>query len=391
MLNFNYCSPTNFVFGRDTESQAGELVSEYSKKGKVLIVYGSDRVKKSGLLTRVEDSLHASNISFVELSGVQPNPLISLVREGIALARKENVDFILAVGGGSVLDTGKGIACGVPYDGDVDDFLSMKAEPQTALPVGAVLTLSATGSEGSNCAVITNDAGEKAGLCHELIRPKFAILNPELTCTVPKWHTACGSCDILAHILESYFTPTADVQATDEFIEGLVRTVIQFAPVAIEHPEDYNARAQIMWCGMIANSGFFHVGRLADTAPHALGECLGSTLTHGATLSAVIPSWMKYTYKKKLDRYVRYAEKIWGIKTEGMTKEEAALAGITATEEFFRNLGAPVSLEELGLDPETAPARLAAGDFFGWTQIPGFCFELNEDDRRNIYELAARK
>lgn len=391
MLNFSYCSPTNFVFGKDTEQQVGELISEYSVKRKVLIVYGSDRVKKSGLMDKVEDALHTAGISYVELSGVQPNPLISLVREGIDLARKEAVDFILAVGGGSVLDTGKGIACGVPYAGDINDFLSMQAEPQSALPVGVILTLSATGSEGSNCAVITNDEGEKAGLCNELIRPKFAIMDPALTCTVPQWHTACGSCDIMAHILEAYFTPTEDVEATDEFIEGLLRTVIRFAPVAIETPDNYNARAQLMWCGMLANSGFFHVGRLADTAPHALGECLGAKLTHGATLSAVIPSWMAYTYQKKLDRYIRYAEKVWGIDTSSMTKEEAARSGVEATRAFFVKLGAPVSLEELGLDPDTAPERLAAGDFFGWTQIPCFIFELDEADRRSIYEMAARK
>lgn len=390
MLNFNYCSPTNFVFGEGTEVQVGALTAAYSTKRRALIVFGSERIRTNGLLERVEASLRAEGIEYFELSGVQPNPRIALVREGIALVHRENIDFILAVGGGSVIDTAKGISCGALYDGDVGDFLCMKAEPEAGLPVGVILTLSATGSEGSNCAVITNDEGEKAGICHEAIRPRFAIMDPALSYTVPKWHTACGSSDILAHILEAYFTPTPDVEATDEFIEGLVRTVVHFTPIAIAQPDNYNARAQIMWCGMIANSGFFHAGRLADTAPHALAECLGATLTHGATLTAVIPSWMRYTYRSKLERYVRYARQIWGIDTTSMSDEETALAGIDATEQFFHSIGAPTSLEALGLDPDTDPVRLAAGDFFGWTQIPGFTFTLNEADRRAIYESAAR-
>lgn len=391
MLNFEYYSPTNFVFGKDTEEQVGTLTAVHTMARKVLLVYGSSRIEKDGLLAKIEKSLEDSGISAVKISGVKPNPEIGLVREGIELVKQEGTDFILAVGGGSVLDTGKAIACGALYEGDIADFLSGKAEPQQALPIGVVLTLSATGSEGSNCAVITNDEGEKAGICNECIRPQFAIMNPALTCTVPKWHTACGSSDILAHIMEPYFTNTPDVEITDELIEGVIRTVIKYAPIAIAEPDDYNARAQLMWCGMLANSGFFHVGRMADTTPHALGERLGAAYTHGATLSAVIPAWMKYTYLSNLNRYVRFAHNVWGIDTTSMTREEAALAGIKATEEFFRSLGAPTKLQELGIDPETAPAELAAGDFFGWTQIPGFFFEMDEQDRRKIYELSTEE
>lgn len=390
MLNFEYYSPTNFVFGKDTEGQVGELTAAHTKSRKVLLVYGSPRIEKDGLLEKVEKSLADNGISRVKISGVKPNPEIKLVRQGVDLLKKEGADFVLAVGGGSVLDTAKAIACGAVYDGDVTDFFNGKAEPEAALPVGAILTLSATGSEGSNCAVITNDEGEKAGICCECIRPKFSILNPALTCTVPKWHTACGSSDILAHIMEPYFTNTPDVDITDELIEGVIRTVIKYAPIAVKEPNDYNARAQLMWCGMLANSGFFHVGRMADTTPHALGERLGAAYTHGATLSAVIPAWMKYTYQSKLDRYVRFAKNVWGIDTKGMTKEEAALAGIEAMERFFKDLGAPTSLAELGFDAESAPEELAAGDFFGWTQIPGFFFEMDEQDRRKIYELSAK-
>ncbi len=389
MLNFEYCSPTNFVFGKDTETQVGELTAVYTEKKKVLLVYGSSRIEKDGLLEKIENSLKKEEIQAVRLSGVQPNPAVELVREGCRIVREEGIDFILAVGGGSVIDTGKAIACGALYVGDVEDFLTGVAEPEKALPVGSVLTLAATGSEGSNCAVITIESGEKAGICNELIRPKFAVMDPALTCSVPKWHTACGSSDILAHIMEPYFTNTPDVDLTDEFIEGLIRTVVKYAPVAVEHPDDYNARAQLMWCGTLANSGFFHVGRLADTTPHALGERMGAAYTHGATLSVVIPAWMKYTYKSKLDRYVRFAKNVWGIQTDGISEDEAALAGIKATEDFLRELGAPVRLKDLGFDPATAPAMLAEGDFDGWSQIPGFFFEMNQEDRQKIYELAA--
>lgn len=391
MLNFEYCSPTKFVFGKNTEEQIGQLTAPYTKSKKILLVYGSARIEKEGLLGRIEEILGQQGITAVKVSGVKPNPEIGLVREGCRAARESGADFILAVGGGSVLDTGKAIACAVPYSGDVKDFLTGKAEPETALPVGAVLTLAATGSEGSNCAVITTEEGEKAGINNEVIRPKFAVMDPVLTYTVPQWHTACGSSDIIAHIIEPYFTTTKNVDATDEFIEGLIRTVIKHAPRAVADPEDYDARAQLMWCGTLANSGLFHAGRMADTAPHALGERMGPEYTHGATLSVVIPAWMKYTYKTMIDRYIRFARNVWGINTDQMDKEDAALAGIHAMENFFREIGAPVRLQELGFDPKTAPAELAAGDFDGWSQIPGFFFELNEEDRRKVYELAAEE
>ena len=243
MLNFDYYSPTKFVFGEHAEEQTGELTAPLTGSRRILIVYGSSRIEEDGLLARIEASLQADGISWVKLSGVKPNPEIGLVREGVSLVRREGVDFILAVGGGSVLDTGKAIACGARYDGDISSFLNGSAEPEDALPIGVVLTLSATGSEGSNCAVITNDEGEKAGICSECIRPRFAVMNPALTCSVPKWHTACGSSDILAHILEPYFTNTPDVDITDELIEGLIRTVVKYAPIAVKEPDNYNARA----------------------------------------------------------------------------------------------------------------------------------------------------
>lgn len=389
MLNFNYHLPTNYVFGKGTEKQVGELTAAYTEKKKILVVYGSSRIEKNGLLETIENSLHQEGIALIKLPGVQANPVISLVRKGVAIVKKEGIDFILAIGGGSVLDTAKAIACGACYDGDISDMLNAIVEPQTVLPVGVVLTLSATGSESSNCAVITVDSGEKGAICHELIRPKFAVMNPELTCSVSKWHTACGSSDILAHALEAYFTKTADVDLTDELIEGLCRTIIKYAPIAVENPNDYNARAQLMWCGALANNGFFQVDRIADTASHALAEHLGAELTHGATLTAIIPALMLHTYKRSITRYVRYAEKIWGIDISKMEAEEAALAGIEATKEFFHKLGAPVSLKELGLDPKLTPAVLAEGDWSGWNEVPGFFFELDEEDRRRIYELAA--
>lgn len=388
MLNFEYCSPTNYVFGPDTQARVGELIESCAGAKKVLIVYGNDRIVKSGLYAQVVRALEEKGMEHVELSGVVPNPRISLVRQEIALAKAEKVDFVLPVGGGSVIDTGKAVACGAVYDGDVEDFFTGAAEPQDSLPVGVILTLSATGSEGSNCAVISLDSGEKAGICVDACRPRFAIMNPELTYTVPKWQTACGSADIMAHVLEPYFTRTEDVQLTDRLIEGLLKTVIAYAPVAIAEPENYNARAQLMWCGTLANSGFLAVGREGDTAPHALGEMLGGRFdkTHGATLSAVLPAWMTYTWRKKPQRYAQYARNVWGI-TEP-DPEKAAKLGIEATREFFRSIGAPVSLHELGIDADRYAREMAEAISEGWDEVPGFFFDLTAEDRYQVYMLA---
>ena len=388
MLNFEYCSPTNYVFGRGTQARVGELIENSAGAKKVLIVYGNDRIVKSGLYAQVVKALEEKGMEHIELSGVVPNPRISLVRQGIALAKAEKVDFVLPVGGGSVIDTGKAVACGAVYDGDVEDFFTGAAEPQDSLPVGVILTLSATGSEGSNCAVISLDSGEKAGICVDACRPRFAIMNPELTYTVPKWQTACGSADIMAHVLEPYFTRTENVQLTDRLIEGLLKTVIAYAPVAIAEPENYNARAQLMWCGTLANSGFLAVGREGDTAPHALGEMLGGRFdkTHGATLSAVLPAWMTYTWHKKPERYAQYARNVWGI-TEPDT-EKAAKLGIDATREFFRSIGAPVSLSELGVDADRYAREMADAISEGWDEVPGFFFDLTAEDRYQVYMLA---
>lgn len=390
MLNFEYYSPTNFIFGKGAEECVGQQVAAASKAKKAMIVYDTDRIEKNGLLQQIRDSLKENGVESIEINGVLPNPRVALVREGIQKAREAGIDFVLAIGGGSVIDTGKAIAIGVPYEGDYLDFTTGAAEPQEALGVGVILTLAATGSEGSSCAVITNDDGIKAGVVNDMIRPKFAIMNPEMTYTVPAWHTACGSVDILAHILEAYFTDTPNVVLGDELIESIVRCVIHYAPIALAEPDNYEARANLMWCGTMANSGFFALGRMSDTAPHALGEAMGATITHGATLAVVLPAWMQYTYPTKVARYARYARKVWCI--EEADDEKAAQAGIKATKDFFKSLGAPVTLQAVGIDPSKVE-KLADGNYEGWyeecwTGIPGFVFELTREDRVKLFQLA---
>lgn len=391
MLNFEYCSPTQYIFGKGTEQEVGAYVARYSEKKKILLVYSNERIRKNGLYDVVTASLRENGISWAEISGVQPNPRISLVESGIELAKKEGVDFVLAVGGGSTIDTGKAIACGSLYEGNVHDFFTGVCEPDESLPVGVILTLSATGSEGSNCAVISLESGEKAGFCVDACRPKFAIMNPELTYTVSTWQTACGSADIMAHVIEPYFTRDGDGQLVDRMIEAVLKTVIEFAPQAITNPTDYNARAQLMWASTMANCGLLGIGRDGDTAPHALGEMLGGKFdkTHGATLSIVIPAWMQYTYRKRIGRYVQYAKNVWDIDITGKTAEEAAEEAIDRTKRFFHMIGAPTSLKEIGVDAQKYAREMADEISEGWDEVPGFFFDLTAEDRYNIYMLAA--
>ena len=389
MNNFTFYSPTYFVFGKDEENNAGKYVKRFGGT-KVLIHYGGGSVVRSGLLDRVKNSLSAEGIPFVELGGVKPNPRSGLVYEGIELCRKENVDFILAVGGGSTIDSSKAIALGTVYEGDFWDFYSGK-EPTKALPIGTVLTIAAAGSEGSNSSVITKEEGMfKSGVRTDVFRPVFSIMNPALTQTLPAYQTACGITDIMAHLFERYFTNTKDVEVTDRLIEGLLQTMIHEAPKVMANPDDYQARANIMWTGMLAHNNCCGVGRDQDWASHNLEHELSALYDcpHGAGLAVMFPAWMEYTMHHDVMRFAQLANRVWGCDMDFQHPEITAKAGIDALRKFLRSIGMPLTLAEVGGKEEDIPylARTAAyGDGRGGTL--GAFVVLHEEDMINIYRL----
>ena len=389
MNNFTFYSPTYFVFGKDEENNAGKYVKRFGGT-KVLIHYGGGSVVRSGLLDRVKNSLSAEGIPFVELGGVKPNPRSGLVYEGIELCRKENVDFILAVGGGSSIDSSKAIALGTIYEGDFWDFYSGKA-PERALPIGTVLTIAAAGSEGSASSVITKEEGMfKRGTGSDYIRPVFSIMNPALTQTLPAYQTACGITDIMAHLFERYFTNTKDVEVTDRLIEGLLQTMIHEAPKVIANPDDYQARANIMWAGMLAHNNCCGVGRDQDWSSHGLEHELSALYDcpHGAGLAVMFPAWMQYTMHHDVMRFAQLANRVWGCAMDFQHPEITAKAGISALRKFLKSIGMPLTLAEVGGKEEDIPymAHTAAyGNGRGGTL--GTFVVLNEEDMANIYRL----
>ncbi len=385
MDNFTFYSPTYFVFGKGEENNAGHYVKRFGGN-KVLIHYGGGSAVRSGLIGRVEKSLDDQGIPYVELGGVKPNPRSGLVYEGIELCRKEGVDFILAVGGGSAIDSSKAIAAGVLYDGDFWDFYSGKPITK-ALPVGTVLTIAAAGSEGSGDSVITKEEGMlKRGAGSEAIRPAFSILNPELTETLPPYQTACGITDIMAHLFERYFTNTKDVETTDRMIEGLLLAMINEGPKAVKEPGNYQARANIMWAGMMAHNNSCGVGRSQDWASHGIEHELSAKYdcAHGAGLAVVFPAWMKYNYKHDIMRFAQVATRVWGCHMDFSNPENTALAGIEAFRNFLKGIGMPLTFEELGAKEEDIPymADLATGG----GKIGGFV-ALAKEDVEAIYRL----
>ncbi len=357
MRDFTFHSPTRFVFGRGAELKAG---AEMKLAGgtKALVHYGSGSAVRSGLIERVVKSLSDAGIPSVLLGGAVPNPRDTKVYEGIALAKAEGCDCVLAVGGGSAIDSAKAIAHGVCYDGDFWDLWSGKAKVERTLPLGCVLTLSATGSESSNSAVIMQEKTKlKRGLPTEFNRPKFALMNPELTFTLPKYQIACGATDIMAHIIERYFTNEKQVAVTDYLCEALLKTIVQFAPVAYENPTDYDAQAQIMWAGTLAHNETCGVGREGDWASHQIEHELSAKydVAHGAGLAVVLPAWMRYVYKHDIDRFARFAVNVWGCDLNFERPELTAISGIERFEAFLRSIGMPVTLAELGAKTEDVP------------------------------------
>lgn len=389
MNNFSFYSPTYFAFGKDQENNTGAYVKRFGGS-KVLIHYGGGSVVRSGLLDRVKASLDKEGIGYVLLGGVMPNPRSGLVYEGIDLCRKEKVDFILAVGGGSTIDSAKAIAAGVVYNGDFWDFYQGKPITK-ALPIGTVLTIAAAGSEGSPDTVITNENGMfKRGASGDAVRPAFSILNPALTQTLPAYQSACGITDIMAHLFERYFTTTKEVEVTDRLIEGLLMTMVHEGPRVIENPDNYEARANIMWAGMMAHNNSCGVGRNQDWASHGIEHELSATYdcAHGAGLAVVFPAWMTYVYKKDVMRFAQVASRVWGCPMDFADPEKTALAGIAAFRNYLTSIGMPANFEQLGAkeeDIEKMAYTACYGDG-GSGEIGGFV-RLNQKDVENIYRL----
>lgn len=353
MINFEYYAPTKVIFGKETEQKVGEEIKKCNGK-KVLIHYGGESARRSGLLNRVEKSLTEAGISFVSLGGVKPNPRLSKVREGIDLAKKENVDFLLAVGGGSVIDSAKAIAYAMANpDHDIWEFFVGSVVPKACLPVGVVLTLAASGSEMSNSCVITNeDGGFKRALNTDLARPRFAIMNPELTYTLPPYQTAAGAADIMMHTQERYFANQKNTELIDRIAEGLMVTVQHNALLAMKEPQNYNARAELMWAGSLSHNGLTGTGRVGDFACHKIEHEIGGMydVAHGAGLTAVWGSWARYVYQHDVARFAQFAVRVMGCPMDFDKPENTALAGIEAVEEFYRKIQMPTNLRELGLD-----------------------------------------
>jgi len=350
MRDFEFLSPTKIIFGRNSEAKVGREVKNYSRK--ILLHYGKGSIIRTGLYDRVVKSLKEEGIDFIELGGVQPNPRVSLVREGIEICRKNGINFILAIGGGSVIDSSKAIAVGVPYSGDVWDFYAGKMEPKTALPVGVVLTIPAAGSEASKSSVITNEDGwYKRSINTEIIRPRFAIMNPEVTFTLPPYQTACGAADIMAHVMERYFTNDKGVNFTDRLCEATLKTVIYNVPIVLKKPDDYDARAQIMWASTIAHNDLLSTGRTGDWASHGIEHELSGIydIAHGAGLAIVFPAWMKYVYKHNIERFIQFAINVWNVEPNFESPERIALEGIERLKRFFKDIGLPTSLSEANI------------------------------------------
>jgi len=389
MQNFEYCNKTKIIFGRGTEERAGSEAAHYAKR--VLLHHSGGSTVRSGLIDKVKDSLKKAGVEWVELTGVLPNPRLSLVREGIEIAKKEKLELILAVGGGSAIDSAKAIAAGAVNDCDVWDFFERKKTTDKALPVGTVVTIPAAGSESSISCVITNEEGPwKRGMNFQCLRPAFSIMNPELTYTLPPYQTACGITDMLAHIMERYFTKEPHVELTDELCEGAMRTIIRNARAIFSGGENnYDARAEIMWAGALAHNGLLDTGRVGDWASHALDHELSALfeIAHGAGLAIIFPAWLRYNIKENTPHLARFAAKVWGVDGAFYDYEQAALEGVIRMENFFKSIGMPIRFADANIDPARIPEMAQRVVHFGPV---GNYRKLDEKDAEAIYRLAAK-
>lgn len=392
MFDFKYFTPTKVLFGKNTENKVADLIQEFGGK-KVLIHYGGGSVIHSGLMQKVTDKLDTAGIKYVKLGGAVPNPRLSLVYEGIELCKKEGLDFILALGGGSAIDSAKAIGYGVMNDGDVWDLYDYKKQAKACMPLGVILTLAATGSEMSDSSVITKEEGlVKRGYSSDFCRPRFAILNPELTMTLPDYQTACGCTDIMMHTMERYFTNGGNMELTDSMAEALLRTVKENAKILARDPKNYDARAEVMWAGSLSHNGLTGCGNDGgDWMTHKLEHELGGLydVAHGAGLAAIWGSWARYVYKNCLPRFKRYAINVMGIAPNAGSDEEIALKGIEAMEDFYREIKMPTNLRELGVNATDDDLMLMAHKCaVGVNGGKGSARFLKEEDMLEIYKMS---
>lgn len=383
MINFDYQNITQLIFGKNTEARVGEMVKLHGKK--VLFHYGGNSIKASGLYDKVIASLNEHKIEFSELGGVVPNPRVSLVRQGIELCKKENIDFILAVGGGSVIDSAKAIAMGVCYGGDVWEIIEKDLPIKNALPVGVVLTIPAAGSESSNSLVITNEDGlHKLGYGSNILRPQFAILNPELTYTLPASQTSYGISDMLAHVMERYFTNTSNVDVSDRMCEAVMRSIMDNALKVKADPNNYDNRAEIMWAGTVAHNDFIGLGRQGDWASHGIEHELSAVydIAHGAGLSIIFPAWMKYVYKNHLPRFIRFAIRVMDGDSSCNSLDDIVLDAIHRLEQFYKSIDLPTRLSQVGIDDSRLSEMAEKAGNLGQFE------HLSPKDIEAIYRLA---
>ena len=389
MNSFDFYSPTYFVFGRDRETEAGAYVKKFGGS-RVLVLYGGQSAKRTGLLDRVNESLRSAGLASVELGGIKPNPKSDMVYEGIELCRREQVDLWLAVGGGSVIDTAKAIAAGAVYDGDFWDFFSGKA-PEKALPVGTVLTIAASGSEGSPDAIITKaDTLEKNAAEADCLRPRFSILNPALTESLPPYQTACGVTDIMAHAFERYFTNTPDVETTDRLLEGVLLAMLHEGRRVMADPHNYEARANIMWAGMVCHNDVMGVGRKQDWNSHHLEHVLSALYdcAHGAGLAVIMPAWMRYCIEHGGEkRFAQMAVRVFGCQMDFDDPKRTAMEGVNAFRAFLKDIGMPLTFAEIGADPADIP-KLVEMNHIG-DGVTGGYIGLDRAAHQEIYEIAA--
>ena len=388
MENFEFMSPTKFILERDADKLCGKEIKKYSDN--VLFVHYGDRYTyDSGLHDRIIRSLEEADVKCFELPGVQPNPKLSLVKKGIELCKNNKINFLLAVGGGSVIDTAKAVSIGAKYNGDVWDFFEKKAVPAEALPIGTVMTLPASGSEGSNGSVINNDeTGENADVLSELLRPRFTLMNPDLTLSLPKKQTVYGIIDMFSHVMERYFSSSKDVVLTDYMCEGVMRAILINTQKLMSNLNDYTARAEFMWTAIVAHNGLLATGRNQDWATHMIGAQISAEYnsTHGAVLSVLFPNWAKYVYKDNLARFVQFAHRVFQVEIDFYNQERTALEGIRRLREFFNELEAPATLRDLGISSDEKFSKMAkAACRFG--EIGGLR-KLKAEDVEEIYKLS---
>lgn len=389
MENFEFQNPTKILFGKGSEDKVGQEVSAYSKK--ILLHYGGGSIKKTGLYDRVTASLKKAGVEWIELSGVMPNPRLTLVHEGVSLCKENGLGFILAVGGGSVIDSAKAIAMGAMIEGDVWDFFMGKGAPEAALPIGTVLTIPAAGSEASTGTVITNEEGWlKRAVNSELIYPRFSILNPELAYTLPKFQVACGVTDIMAHLMERYFTNVQHVELTDRLLEATMKTLINQAPHVLQNSSDYDAWAELMWSGTIAHNNLLDTGRLGDWASHDIEHELSGIydIAHGAGLAVVFPAWMKYTYQHDRNRFVQWAVRVWNVEINVFDPDTVVRQGIERMETFFRSMGLGTRLSDLGIKDDRFE-EMSVKCTYGNKRKVGNFVKLDSGDILKILQLAA--